>query len=264
MELLRLEMLLPAFALVLARVAGLVLTVPLLSSLQIPRIVLVWFVVVTSLAIFPVVGPLMPTALTLGQSVAGMAGEFVVGEVLGLGAGLIFFAVQTAGQIVSHQSGMSLGQVFNPLFDEQTTVVDEIWFFSTLMFFMALRGHVAVVQTLLSSFHQVPPMSLSIDGALGEFAIAMARSVFELALRLSGPIVVALLLASLVMGFLSKTIPQLNILTVGFSVKAGIAIVMLAITFGSTDGLLADGVLDGLDHVGALFDHAAEKVIDGG
>ena len=68
-ELLRFEMLLPAFALVLARVAGLVLAVPMLSSSQIPVIVKVWLVVTLSLMTFPAVAEYLPASLTPGQEI---------------------------------------------------------------------------------------------------------------------------------------------------------------------------------------------------
>ena len=264
LELLRFEMLLPVFGLVLARVGGLVFALPMLTSQQVPRIVKVWLVVTLALMTFPVVAPLMPHSLTFGQAAAGMVGEFVVGEILGLGAGLIFLAVQVAGKIVSHQSGMALGQAYNPVMDAPSTVLDQIWFFAVLMFFLAMGGHLAVVKVLLGSFEHVPPMMMTIDGTVGEFVIGIVRSTFDVALRMCGPVVLALLLTSLIMGFLTKTMPQLNILSVGFSFKIVTAWFILAVTVSFSDGLIADGVLDGLDQIGLLFETLSEAVMHAG
>jgi len=264
LELLRFELLLPGFALVLARVAGLMLSVPMLASSQIPRMAKAWLVVVLSLMAYPAVAPHLPESLTLGEALAGMLGEFVIGEVLGLGVGMVFFAAQIAGQVVGHQSGLSLGQVFNPLYDEESTVLDQVWFFAALMVFLALRGHLAVVEALLRSFNQLPPMSLIVDLAWGDFLVALVQSVFETALRLSGPAVLALLLTSLIMGFLTKTMPQLNVLSVGFSLKIGVAFLMVAVTLSSSGGIIGDAAADGLNQVGLLFEHAASQVIHAG
>jgi len=57
-------MLLPAFCLVVARVSGIVLGVPMLASKQIPRVVKVWFVVTLSLMVFPLVAQTLPQSLT--------------------------------------------------------------------------------------------------------------------------------------------------------------------------------------------------------
>jgi flagellar biosynthetic protein FliR len=263
MGLLKFEMLLPAFALVLARMSGMMLAVPMMASTQVPRLVKVFLAATLSLMVFPVVAPRLPQSLSLTEAAAGMVGEFVIGEVLGLAAGMVFFAAQIAGKIVSHQSGFALGEVFNPLFDEEFTVLDQVWFFAAFMFFLALRGHVAVVTLVLQSFERVPPMALGADAELGEFAVNMARAMFDVALRLSGPAVLALLLASLVMGFLTKTMPQLNVLSVGFTLKIIIALGVMGVTIASSEGVMTRAMSDGLDSVGRLFEHLSERVNHG-
>lgn len=263
MGLLKFEMLLPAFALVFARISGVMLSVPMLSSAQVPRMIKVLLAGALSWMAFPVVAGKLPQSLTLAQAGMGMVGEFLIGEVLGLAAGMVFFAAQIAGKIVSHQSGFALGQVFNPLFDEEFTVLDQMWFFAAFMFFVAMRGHLAVVTLVLRSFEQVPPLMLTVDGELGAFATGMVRSMFDVALRLSGPAVLALLLASLVMGFLTKTMPQLNVLSVGFTFKIVIALIVMGVTVASSDGLMTQALDDGLDRVGRLFEHLSERVTHG-
>lgn len=264
MELLRFELLLPSFGLVLARVAGLVLAVPMLASAQIPRTLMAGFAIVVSLMVFPVVAPLLPESLTLGQAAAGMVTEFIIGEALGLAAGAVFFAAQIAGQLISHQSGLALGQVFNPLFDEQSTVIDQLWFFATMILFFMLRGHLAVTQALLESFRDVPPLMLHADAALGEFAMSVCATTFQMALRLAGPAVLALLLTSVVMGFLTKTMPQLNIFSVGFSLKIIVAFLVAAISIAHSGGLVARGFEESLDDLGELMQVMSARVIHAG
>jgi flagellar biosynthetic protein FliR len=257
-------MLLPAFVLVLARVAGLIFSVPMLASSLIPRNIMALLVAAISLMVFPAVLPLLPDSLTLGHALAGLVGEFLIGELLGLGAGLIFYAAQFAGQIVSHQAGLSLGQVFNPMFDEETNILDQVWFFSVMALFFALRGHIAIVEVLLASFRSVPPLTLLADPALGDFVVNLLTGIFNIAMRLAGPTVLALLLSSLLLGFLTRTMPQMNILTVGFSLKIGVALLMVAVTMGYSDGLVSDAISDGLDQVGRLFEKLSKQVVYGG
>jgi len=264
LELLRFEMLLPAFGLVLARVAGLVLAVPMLSSKQIPRVVKVWLIVTLSLMAFPVVATRLPLSLTLGQAATGMMGEFIVGEILGLGVGLAFFSAQIAGKMVSHQSGLALGTVFNPIFESQSTILDQIWFFTALMIFLGLRGHIIVVTVLLDSFKTVPPMMAVFDVSLLDYGVDIMQTMFELAIRLAGPAIAALFLTSLVMGFLTKTMPQLNILSVGFSVKIATALAISGVTISFSQGLLGDALFEGLDKAGLLFEQMSETLMHGG
>jgi flagellar biosynthetic protein FliR len=247
-------MLLPAFALVLARVAGLILAVPMLTSTQVPRMIKVILIAAVSLMIFPLVINRVPTDLTLSTAAVGLLGELIIGELLGLAAGVVLFASQLAGQIVSHQAGMSLGQVLNPLYDEETSILDQVWFFATLVIFLALRGHIAVVEVLLSSFAQVPPLGMIVDQSVVDFATAMLKLCVDMALRLAGPTVLALLLSSLFLGFLTRTLPQLNIFSVGFSLKIAVALVMVAVTLTHTDDLIGRGASDAMDQLGLLME----------
>ncbi len=264
LELLRFEMLLPAFVLVLARVAGLVLAVPMLSSRQIPRVVKVWLVVTLSLMAFPAVATHLPTSLTLGQAATGMVGEFIIGEILGLGVGLAFFAAQIAGKMVSHQSGLALGTVFNPVFNSQSTILDQFWFFTALMIFLGLRGHVAAATVLMGSFKTVPPLTAVFDFSLLDYGVDVMQTMFELAIRIAGPAIAALFLTSLVMGFLTKTMPQLNILSVGFSFKIATALAISAVSISLSQGALGDALFDGLDKAGLMFEQMSETVMHGG
>ncbi|MFQ5425075.1 MAG: flagellar biosynthetic protein FliR [Phycisphaerae bacterium] len=264
MKLLALQMMLPGFVLVLARTAGLVLAVPMFSSSQIPRIVKVWMSVTLALMTFPAVMLQLPPSLSMGRAAGGIVGEFIIGEVIGLGAGLVFFGAQLAGKIISYQTGMALGAVFNPVFDAESTVLDQIWFFTALMFFLALRGHLAVVQVVLHSFVKLPPLSVWSTGITADFCASVLQSVFEMGVRLAGPAVLALLLTSLSMGILTRTMPQLNVLSVGFSVKIALGVFVMAVSISASDSIMAGALADGLDDVGLWFDHVADTVTYGG
>lgn len=263
-ELLRIENLLPAFALILARVAGVVMAVPMLSSLQIPREVKVGLVFTLSLMIFPIAAPHVPVGLSLGQSAAGMVGELMIGEILGLGAGVIFYAAELAGKFVSHQAGLSIGTTYNPFFDEESMVLDQLWFFTAVAIFLALGGHVAVVKSLIDSIRDVPPMMATFDGSVADFGVAIMQSTFQLGLRLACPAILALLLSSLVMGFLTKTMPQINILSIGFSLKILVAIAMVAVTMSTSEELLGNAMQSGFDQLGILLDRMSVLVKHGG
>ena len=256
-------MLLPSFALVMARIAGMVLAVPMFSNANIPFILRALLIATISLMIFPVVSPSLPTSLTLGQVAAGLVVEFIIGELLGMAVGVVLFAAQMAGNIVSHQAGLTLGQVFNPLLEEETSILDQVWFFTVLMLFLAFRGHLAVISVILSSFKQVPPLMLGFNDSLGDLLLGMLRSMFEIALRLSGPAVLALLLSSLVLGFLTKSMPQLNILSVGFAAKVAIALIVVAITIQSSGDLIVDTFSSSLDQTGRYLEQASAGVLNG-
>jgi len=251
-------MLLPGFALVLSRMAGMMLGAPMFSSSQIPTQFKIALVVTLSLLAYPAVWNTLPHELTLGQAAAGCVGELIIGELLGLGIGAAFFGASLAGTLVGHQAGLTLGEVFNPVYDSETTTIDQIWFFTTLMIFFALGGHLALVQAVLGSFRQVHPMSMFVNEDVSASVVGLIRMMIETALRLAGPTILALLLALLALGVLSKTMPQFNLMNVGFSFKIALALLMVGFTLMASDGVLIGTLRDGMDQIGDLL-HTMSK-----
>lgn len=253
MELIQLEMLLPGFAMVLARTSGIMISVPMFSSSQMPTQIKVLLAIALALLAYPVVMVTLPARVTLSQAAVGCVGELMIGEIIGLGIGVVFFGASMAGNIVSHQAGLTFGEVVNPVFDSETTVIDQLWFFAALMVFLALGGHLILMKVVLDSFHQVPPMSAWADESLAEHIAAILQCLFETALRLAGPTIVALLLALLALGVLSRTMPQFNLMNVGFSFKIALAMFVTALSMSSADDFLVQTIQDSFVRLGAIL-----------
>jgi len=264
MELLQLEMLLPGFALVLARMSGIMISAPMFSSSQIPTQFKVAMAFALALLAYPVVAVTLPGKLTLAQAAVGCVGELMIGEIIGLGVGLVFFAASLAGSMVSHQAGLTFGEVVNPVFDSETSVLDQIWFFAALMLFLAIGGHLILVKTVLDSFRQVPPMSAWADESLADHLSALLQCLFETALRLAGPAIVALLLALLALGVLSRTMPQFNLMNVGFSFKIALAMFVVAVSISSADDLMVHTIQDGFARVGDILTAMGRRAANAG
>lgn len=239
----------PAFLLVLFRVAGLVFAVPFFSSSALPARVKVMLSVAMALAVFPMMMSHVPATVTLASAVVGLLGELAIGLFIGLSLTLIFLGVQLAAQLIGQQSGMRLGSVFNPMLESSSTLAAQLYFLVALMVFLALGGDHAVIRTLLDSFATIPPLGFKVTPGLVSLLVDLAALSFTIAIRVGGPTILALFLALMVLGFLSRTIPQLNILTVGFPFKLSVALTVMAMTIMSLESVLIDGLtlcMDGI------------------
>ena len=251
--------LLPAFLLVMFRVGGLMFATPLLNSLAVPRGVKLLLTAAMALAVFPMTVPHLPTTLTLASAVGGLFGELVIGVFMGFCVSLVFLGVQLAAEIVGQQSGLGLGAVFNPMLETSSAEVVQFYYLVAVMVFLAAGGDHALIRTLLDSFTAVPPLAFTVTEDLVSLLTDMLSISFALAIRVGGPMILALLLAFLVLGFISRTVPQLNILTVGFPLKLVAALAVMALTIVSMESVLADGFAScmekirlalGMDNVG--------------
>lgn len=214
------------------------------SSQAIPARVKIALSFAMALMIYPVVMGAIPADLPVSAVVIAVIGELLIGLVLGLAVGLIFLGGELAGMIIGQQSGIGLGRVVNPLLDNDSTIVGQLYFIATMMVFLLIGGHRAVVRTLLETFATVPPGSFRFDASLLELLTTLLSNAFIIAIRLAAPALIALLMVSLIMGFLSRTIPQLNILSVGFTVRVVIGLAVAAIAFSFGAEIFADIIDD--------------------
>ena len=245
---------LPVFALVLFRLAGLMMTAPLLSSSSMPIRVRIGFVVGCAVVIFPLVSVHVPARLELVDVVVGGVRELTIGACMGLAVATMMSGVEIGGLMIGQQAGIALGQVFNPVQDRQTSIVGQIYSIVLILIFLSVGGHRAMLSALLDSF-EVIPMWSSVRSAPPALLIAeMLASSLILAVRLAGPVLAAVFMASIAMGFLSRTMPQLNILSVGFQARILIGMGAAAIALLSARDLFLGAIWDGIamirDHYG--------------
>lgn len=225
-----------AWMLVLARVGGVFLYAPLLSSASVP-------VQARGLLACALAAALYPALLGAGTAPAGsvdlatmgvlVVGEALVGLVLGALAAIPVLAAQVGGVIMGQQLGLGLATVYNPAFDAESDVMGELLMYLALGIFIAAGGLEVLLITLARTYERVPVGGFGTAevGSALEVMTGLLRSGFELALRVSAPVLCILTLETLASSFIMRTVPQLNVMTIGFAVKVivGMAVFITAI-----------------------------------
>lgn len=220
------------FVLVVFRLAGLMVFAPLIGSARIPKRIKLYFACVLALAM---VGS-MPAPVQMPQSpwllAVGIGGEIAFGLALGLVLTLVFTAAQFAGGVAGQQMGFNLSGVFNPQSDTGGDPLSDLYFILTLMLFLLVDGHHDMMLGVRQSFDYLPPLSVSVDASLLETVTGMLMSATTLAVRIAAPVAVAMLVVDLALGMVGKTIPQMNLMSVGLSLRAlaGLIIVIFGLT----------------------------------
>jgi flagellar biosynthetic protein FliR len=159
--------------------------------------------------------------------------EALVGMLLGLGLAILFAGIQVSGQIVSQMSGMSLADVFNPGFDTNVSVFAQLFYFLTLAVFLIIGGHRMLIDAVLQSFQWAPPGCLTLGDTYVDTLVSILTQSFALGIRATAPVLASLLLATLVLGLVSRTLPQLNIIMVGFNLNAMLTLGALLLSLGA-------------------------------
>ncbi len=220
----------PTLLLVITRVSGIFLTAPLLSNSSIPDALKALLAMVIGLGVtgrfsHPVAMPSDWTTLVLG-----MGGELLIGATLGFATNLIFAGLELAGEQIGQQMGISLAEVFNPLSETTTNIIGQVIQMTGIAVFLLIGGHRAMLAGLLDTFTSVPLLKVGLPNGLIDVMTSLMTASLVLAIKVAAPVLVAMLLMSMAMGLIQRTMPQLNILSVGFQVRVMVAAVVLAVS----------------------------------
>jgi flagellar biosynthetic protein FliR len=173
--------------------------------------------------------------LRLPESLVEYAGlalvEFGIGFALGLGVMTIVSGLQMAGSLIDAQIGVSLGSVFNPEFESDASLSGELLHQLGLVIFLVVGGHHLIVSALIDTFQALPVGYAWVSPPAIELLSGLVHQSLALAVQIAAPVIGMMAVIGLSMGFLGHTIPQLNVLVIGFPVRtlAGLLIVGLAV-----------------------------------
>ena len=241
------------FTLVLTRIGALVMTAPIFGSQALPRRARVFLAVAMSLLVTPIhLTSSLPSVQNLFDYSRLIVNEALVGLLLGLGINILFGGIQVAGQIVSQMSGLSLADVFNPGFEEDVSVFSQLFYFLTLAVFVAVGGHRIVTESLLQTFAWAPPGHVALGENFVEVLTGILTQSFALGIRAAAPLLTALLLSNIVLGLVSRTLPQINVIAVGFSINSLLALGVLFLSIGGAAWTFQEPTIDIMQQISEL------------
>ena len=243
----------PAWLLVLFRLTGIFVFAPVLGSRTVPRHVKIFLAMGLSLCVYPMLLAPAPGSVdsiaainargfslwTLGPQVAV---ELLIGLAIGYSAALPLVGMQLGGYVIDQQVGMRIVDVFNPEMNDESGMLGYLFFLFALAVFVMLGGHRVMLLALVGSFDHVPLGGFDRFGDLVGLVLALLTTMFELAVRISAPLLCLMFLVQVALGFIARTVPQVNILSVGFSLRILVAMAALAFAFAAMGGVYVEVV----------------------
>jgi flagellar biosynthetic protein FliR len=171
--------------------------------------------------------PATPLAF-VGQA----TGELAIGFALGLGVLIWVSSMQFAGHMIDQQTGVSLGEIFNPELGSSSTLSGELLHWLGMAAFLSAGGHLLVVRTLVESYHGLPLGHAWVPQSMFELLRALVTQSLVLTIQIAAPVGISMISVGLAMGYMGHAIPQLNVLIIGFPVRTlgGFVILMLALS----------------------------------
>jgi len=217
--------------LVIGRTSGLFIISPVFSGRQIPIQIKIILVIFLS-GMIAFINPIMTEVLITnsGMFLIALGMEVLIGYTLGFVAYVIFAGIQLAGQLMDMQMGFGIVNVIDPQSGTQVPLIGNFQYLLAIMIFLGVNGHHLLLRALNDSYQLVPVLGTSYDGQILEFMMEMGLYMFVIGLKLAAPVVAALFMADLALGFVARTVPQMNVFVVGLPLKIGAGLLMVMMT----------------------------------
>lgn len=177
--------------------------------------------------------------------IAAASFEFLIGIALALSLQLAFAAILTAGRAIDFQVGFAFALLADPTLRTQMPLVGTLLVYAAGAVFFGVGGFADLLAIWKTSLAVMPLGSIPVADIPA--LLQYLGAVFSLALGLGGIVILALFATDLSIGLLSRTLPQMNVLMLGFQVKALVLLATLPLIFSLSGALFLQIVRLALD-----------------
>lgn len=231
-----------AILLVLVRMSGLFILSPVFGRQNMPALFKVGFAFFLTLIYVSATENLtVDYKDSMVLYVVYVAKELAIGIVMGYVTYIIMSGIYLAGHIIDNQIGFGYANVLDPITNIQVPLTSNFYYTYIILIFLLINGHHMIIRALFYSFSVIPLGQLTFSSNVIPELGAIMAEMFGIALRISAPIIAAVFIADVVLGVLSKTIPEMNVFMLGMPIKVFIGFFIITITI-SNAAPIAEGL----------------------
>ncbi len=209
------------------RIGAMFIAMPVIGT----RLVPIRVKIIISLVLSVVVIPLLPElprveALSL-EGLFVSAQQVLIGLSMGFTMQLVFGALMIAGEAIALSMGLGFASMVDPTNGVNVPVISQFFIIIGTLLFLALGGHLLLIQLVVSSFESLPISSSGVGRDSFWALVSWGSQMFIGALWVAIPALISMLVITLSMGVMTRAAPQLNIFSVGFPVSMFMGFIIL-------------------------------------
>ena len=220
------------FFLLFARISGVMAFFPFYSHTSISVMVKSAFVFYLSILFFPAV-TLSVVPVNISDLALMVLSEFMLGFIAGLVLNIIFGALGFAGMQIAMVMGFSMASVMDPSTGTNTPIISNILTLLAIMMLLAFNGHHLILLFLNETMGSIELGGFYPEPFIWEYLSSAFTHLFVMGFIIAFPIMALSILSDVIFGMLMKTMPQFNLLVVGFPIKIFLSIMVLAAVLGA-------------------------------
>ncbi len=217
--------------LIFIRVTSFFVVSPVFFPKGIHNIFKIVFSFVLSLIVFSMVSPSAKIIVYSGvQYIFLIFSEVIVGVSIGIFTNLIFNLFSSVGAMLDSQGGFSSSEIFDPITNNSSGIIERLFYWIALTTFLILNGHHYFIRAFILSYEKIRVGDLNFtENFINSFINAMAV-LFRVSVMIVIPIIVILIFVDIILGIISRIIPKINIIVISFPLKILITISLLILS----------------------------------
>jgi flagellar biosynthetic protein FliR len=167
--------------------------------------------------------------------------EAIIGVSVGIIFQIAFASIASAGDLIALSMGLGFASMIDPQNGAQSIVITQFLNIMLILIFLVTEGHHVLIRQLVASY-KVAPIGGDLDASLFLGIIQSAALIFSAALIISLPVIVLLFLINMLIGFMTRVAPQMNIFSIGFPLTILAGFMMLFVSL-PTMGAAMSGLI---------------------
>ena len=209
------------------RIGAMLMAMPVLGTRMVPTRVKIVATLAISIFVLPLLPPVPEVeALSLSGLFISIQ-QVLIGFAMGFTLQLIFGALMIAGESIAMSMGLGFASMIDPNNGVSVPVISQLFVIMGTLLFLALGGHLMLIQLLVNSFQSLP---IAPTGVERESLWAIANwgsQMFIGAVWIAIPALISMLVVTISLGVMTRAAPQLNIFSVGFPITMFLGFVIL-------------------------------------
>ncbi|CEN25019.1 bifunctional flagellar biosynthesis protein FliR/FlhB [[Clostridium] sordellii] len=155
--------------------------------------------------------------------------ETITGLVLGYITSICINSLKIAGSLIDQQLGLSMVNIYDPNSKDNTTLIENMVYWIGIMVFFTMNGHHKLIAGISQSFKLVNVGSPILTNNYG-YIVNIFIQCFVIGFKIAVPIILALIITDFIMGLISRSVPQLNVMIIGMPLKILVGIMFFVIS----------------------------------
>jgi len=254
-------------SLIWVRILTMATVIPFLTGKPVPRYVVVGASMVMAVFVYPNIVPAVhpPLADDFLKLFMLYIKEVFYGLSIGFSVAILFYAIESVGQMIDNQRGMSIARLLIPGLGEQGSLSGAFLFQLAIVIYLTMGGHRLFLQSFFNSFVSLPVLEFPRAGPglfpMMDLFIKISGEVLFIALQLSAPVIIAIFVTDIILGVANRIAPQINVWELGFNVKGYIGILMLFVSITMIGNQIRHYALKSNTYADRVIQHLEGKAV---